>query len=153
MKTKTIALKTFKGIGKNGRPLSFAKGDILNPNRIENLLPRHMGYVKQEVVTPAPKLKMSRGEKMLLADLYNDLADPINQSDNRDMIISEYLKIYPNRPEATLIYYICQCKHIDTYYDSLGFTSVDKNIIIYLNGIDSDRYMSLEDYEFVKSFT
>lgn len=152
MKSQTIAIKTFRGVGKNNRPLVFEKGDILKPNQIKNLLPRHMNYVKIEEVLPTPKLNMNVGEVLLVADLYNDLADPVNCSDNRDQIISDYLKIYPNRASATLVFYICQCKHIDKYYDSTGFTAVNKNIITFLHGINPDRYMSLQEYEYCKSF-
>lgn len=153
MKTQTIALKTFRGIGKNGRPLSFSKGDTLKPNQIKNLLPRHKDYVIEKIVPTTPKSKMPKGEKLLIADLYNQYADPVNQSDNRDMIISDYLDIYPTRPVNSIIFYICQCKHVDNYYDSKGFTSVDSNIITFLNTTDPDRYMNNKDYQYCKSFS
>lgn len=152
MKTIVVATKTVNAVGKNGRPLQLVKGQQLKKNQIVNLQSRHKSYVEEQVVANTPKTRMSLDEKLLIADLYNDLSDPVNQSDNRTDIISKFYEVYPNRPEASIIFYICQCKHIDLFYNSTGFTSVDKNIIKFLHGLNPDRYISIEDYEYAQSY-
>lgn len=111
--------------------------------RIESVLSKRDVAVNKVVKvkrTSSKKVRWSSAELDLLIELYIKYADTANGSDNREMIVSDFLAQYPERGSAAVIFGVMQVKGLDVHYNAKGLKDTSQALIDKLYSVDPVRF-------------
>lgn len=129
----------------------FKKGSVVTDKQIQNY------GIRSEYLEPVTKGRkgskkedFTTPEENLLFDLYLDLADPDNNSDNRQEIIAEFRQVYDTHTDDSLEIFINGLKRVDYRYLAEGMAP-KKSTVRKLHTIYPDRFMSVDELEFTQS--
>ena len=131
----------------------FKKGSVVTDKQVGRY------GIRSEYLEPVTKgRKTSKKEdyttqeENLLFDLYLELADPANNSDNRQDIIAEFRSVYDTHTDDSLEIFINGLKRIDYEYLAEGMAP-KKATVQKLNSIYPDRFMTVDELDWTRSFS
>ena len=129
----------------------FKKGQVLTDVQIQKY------GIKSVYLTPVisgrrnqKKEEFTSAEENMLVDLYMEIADPINNRDNRAEIIAEFRTVFDRHSDDSLEIYINGLKRIDYQYLAQGMAP-KASTVKRLHTIYPDRFMSIDEVNWTTS--
>ena len=133
---------------KNGKV--FDKGSIVNDAQVKKYSIRKE-YLESYVRPRKGQDSYTVDQENLLVDLYLTHADPINNSDNRKVIIDEFRQSYDTHTDDSLEIFINGLKRIDLFYLAEGMAP-NRKLVKKLSIIYPDRFITIDQLDWTESF-
>jgi hypothetical protein len=86
------------------------------------------------------KVRWAAEEFDLLISLYLKYVDGTNGVENRDLIVENFQRVYPDRSASAVALGVCQIKGLDAYHPANGMKDTSALLISKLVAVDPNRF-------------